>query len=293
MSSTKFIFIGPIGKRKWLLWPLIGWKFSVSTRQPVNVFNETCQKASTQRLCQVCAFGPIGNQRWPPWPLIGKNIFNFASATAERNVIKFDRKQLVNDPNEVCVFYADQLRVPSNRPGIWLAETFSVSPLKLLNGIWLNSTEVGLIEKKKMTVLAYDWVRHILSLVSSQFEFWLNLTGTNFSLIPLFVESAAHNRRTPGPRNVPHPVSAHAHFVTRRTRNPPLCAGEDRPATTGAISRGQSSKTNWFGIKSAKQFSVRMDVQFSSFFTNKRKWIKTQRKHYAHSKMCMSMYAPL
>ena len=31
-------------------------------------------------------------------------------------------------------------------------------------------------------------------------------------------------------------------------------------------SRGQSSKTKWFGIKSAKVISVRMDVQFSSFF---------------------------
>ena len=38
-----------------------------------------------------------------------------------------------------------------------------------------------------------------------------------------------------------------------------------------AIARGQSSKTKWFGIKSAKLFSVRMDVQFSSFFTNIRK----------------------
>ena len=54
---------------------------------------------------------------------------------------------------------------------------------------------------------------------------------------PAWFASAAHNRRTPGPRNVPHPVSAHAHFLTRRSRNPPLCAGEDRPATTGAIWR--------------------------------------------------------
>ena len=58
-------------------------------------------------------------------------------------------------------------------------------------------------------------------------------------------------------------------------------------------SRGQSSKTNWFGIKSANLFSVRMDVQFSSFFTNIRKCIEIQRKNYAHYKMCMSMYKPL
>ena len=59
------------------------------------------------------------------------------------------------------------------RPGFWLAETFSTSPLKPLNGIWWNLTGrkistsstkfvfFGPIEKKnKMTGLAFDWLRH-------------------------------------------------------------------------------------------------------------------------------------
>ena len=58
------------------------------------------------------------------------------------------------------------------RPGLWLAETFSTSPLKPLNGIQRNltgskistpSTKVvffGLIGKNKMAALASDWLIH-------------------------------------------------------------------------------------------------------------------------------------
>ena len=57
-------------------------------------------------------------------------------------------------------------------PGLWLAETFSTSPLKPLNRIQRNLTGskismsstkfvfFGLIGKNKMTALASDWLRH-------------------------------------------------------------------------------------------------------------------------------------
>ena len=41
MSSTKFVFFGPIGKTRWPPWPLIGWDI-------------------------LDFFGPIGKTRWPP-----------------------------------------------------------------------------------------------------------------------------------------------------------------------------------------------------------------------------------
>ena len=132
-------------------------------------------------------FGPIGKTRWLPWPLIGWNIFNFSSETAERNLMKLDRKQDLNVLYQVCVFRANrknkmaalasdwlrhfrlllwncwtefdetwqearsQCPLPSlcfsgqsekqdGRPSLWLAETFSTSPLKPLNGIWRNLT---------------------------------------------------------------------------------------------------------------------------------------------------------
>ena len=84
-------------------------------------------------------FGPIGKTRWPPWPLIGWDIFDFSSETAERNSTKLNRKQDLNVLYQVCVFKGRSEK-QDGRPGLWLAETFSTSPLKPLNGIQRNWT---------------------------------------------------------------------------------------------------------------------------------------------------------
>ena len=149
-------------------------------------FVETLQEGRSQRpLPSFVFFGPIEKTRWPAWVLIGWDIFDFSSETAERNSMKFDRKQGLNVLYHVCVFgpvgknkmaalASDWLRhfrlllwnrwtelnetwyearsqrlLPSlcfsgrsekqdGRPGLWLAETFSTSPLKPLNGIQWN-----------------------------------------------------------------------------------------------------------------------------------------------------------
>ena len=67
------------------------------------------------------------------------HIFDFSSETAERNSTKLDRKQDLNALYQVCVFRADRKK-QDGRPGLWLAETFSTSPLKPLNGIQRNLT---------------------------------------------------------------------------------------------------------------------------------------------------------
>ena len=191
MSSTKFVFFGPIGKTRWPPWSLIGWDifdFSSETAQ----WNSTKldKKQDLNVLYQVCVFRADRKNkmtRWPPWPLIGWDISDFSSETAERNSMKLDRKQDLNGIYEVCVFRADwknkmaalasdwlrhfrlllwnrsmefnetwqearsQCPLPSlcfsgrlekqdGRPGLWLAETFSTSPLKPLNGIQRNLT---------------------------------------------------------------------------------------------------------------------------------------------------------
>ena len=162
--------------------------FSTSPLKPLNGIqrNLTGSKISTSST-KFVFFGPIGKTRWPPWPLIGWDIFDFSSATAERNSTKLDRKQDLNVLFQVCVFRADrknkmaalasdwrrhfrlllwnrwtefnetwqearsQRPLPSlcfsgrlekqdGRPGLWLAETFSTSPLNPLNGIQRNLT---------------------------------------------------------------------------------------------------------------------------------------------------------
>ena len=80
-------------------------------------------------------FGPIGKTRWPPWPLIGWDIFDFSSETAEQNSTKLDRKQDLK-----VLYQVGRSEKQDGLPGLWWAETFSASPLKLLNGIQQNLT---------------------------------------------------------------------------------------------------------------------------------------------------------
>ena len=82
----------------------------------------------------------IGRTKWPPQPMICWDIFNFSSETAELNSTKLDRKQDLNILYQACVFRTDQKK-QDNRPVLWLAETFSTSPMKPLNRIQRNLTE--------------------------------------------------------------------------------------------------------------------------------------------------------
>ena len=114
--------------------------FSTSPLKPQNGIqrNLTGSMISTF-FTKVVFFGRIGKTRWPPWPLIGWDIFDFSSETAEPNSTKLDRKQDLNTLHQVCVFRADRIK-QDGRPVLWLAETFSTSPLKLLKGIQRNLT---------------------------------------------------------------------------------------------------------------------------------------------------------
>ena len=84
-------------------------------------------------------FGPIGKTRWPPWLLIGWDIFDFSSETAEQNSTKLDKKQDLNVLYQAYVFFGRSEK-QDGHPGLWLAETFSTSRLKPLNGIQRSLT---------------------------------------------------------------------------------------------------------------------------------------------------------
>ena len=114
--------------------------FSTSPLKPLNGIqrNLTGSKISTSSTMFVF-FGPIGKTRWPPWPLIGWDIFDLSSETAEWNSTKLDRKQDLNVLYQVCVFLGRSEK-QDGCPGLWLAETFSTSSLKLLNEIQRHLT---------------------------------------------------------------------------------------------------------------------------------------------------------
>ena len=123
--STKFLFLGPIGKTRWPLWPLIGTHIFDCSLKPFNGIqrNLTGSKIPTSST-KFVFFGPIGKTRWPRGPLIDWDIFDFSSETAERNFMKLDRKQDLNVLCQVCVFRTDREK-QDGRPGLWLTETFS------------------------------------------------------------------------------------------------------------------------------------------------------------------------
>ena len=144
VSSTKFVFFGPIGKTRWPPRPSLAEIFSTSLKPQNGIQqNLTWSKILTSstmfvftgktRFYQVSAFGPIEQTRLPPLPLIGCDIFDF-SETAERNSTKLHRKQDLNVLYQICVFRANRKK-QDGLPGLWLAETFSTSTLTLQNRI--------------------------------------------------------------------------------------------------------------------------------------------------------------
>ena len=72
MSSTKFVYFGPIRKPSWPPWPLIGWDtFDFSETA------ETWQEARSQsHLPSLCFSGSLEKPRWSTWPLIGWEDIN-------------------------------------------------------------------------------------------------------------------------------------------------------------------------------------------------------------------------
>ena len=110
-------FFGPIGKNKvatlasdWLRYfPLLLWNYR-------REFNQTWQEA-----------------RSLPWSLIADMIFLLVKA--EFNETWQDARS--QRPLPILCF-SDRSEKQVGRPGLWLAETVSISPLKRLNGIQRN-----------------------------------------------------------------------------------------------------------------------------------------------------------
>ena len=188
MSSTKFVFFGPIGKTRWLPWPLIGWDifdFSSETAE----WNSTKQdrKQDLNVLYQVCVFRADRKNKMAAltsdwlrhlWLLLWNRLAEFnetwQEARSQRPLpslcIWADRKNKMAalasdwlrhfrlllwncwmDVNETWQEARSQHPLPSLcfsgrsekqdcRPGLWLAETFSTSPLKPQNRIQRNLT---------------------------------------------------------------------------------------------------------------------------------------------------------
>ena len=139
-SSTKFVFFGLIGKTRWPPWSLIGWDiFDFASETAERNSTKLDRKQDLNVLYQVWVFRADRKNKM---------------ATLASDWLRHFRLLLWNrwtELNETLQEARSQCPLPSlcflgrsekqdGRPGFWLAETFSTSPLKLLNGIWWNLT---------------------------------------------------------------------------------------------------------------------------------------------------------
>ena len=139
-SSTKFVFFGPIGTTRWPPWPLIGWDiFDFSSETAERNSTKLDRKQDLNILYQVCVFRADLKNKMAAlasdWPrhfrlLLWNRWTEFKETWQEA------RSQR---PLPSLCFSGRSVK-QDGRPGLWLAETFSTSPLKPLNGIQRNLT---------------------------------------------------------------------------------------------------------------------------------------------------------
>ena len=136
-SSTKFLFFGPIGKTRWPPWPLISWDIfdfssewnstKLDRKQDLNVLYQVCVfRANRKNKMAVLASDWLRDFRLLLWNCLMEFNETWQEARSQRPL------------PSLC--FSGRSEKQDGRPGLWLAETFSTSPLKPLNGIQRNLT---------------------------------------------------------------------------------------------------------------------------------------------------------
>ena len=138
--STKFVFLGPIGKTKWPPWPLIGRDiFDFSSETAERNSPKLDRKQDLNALYQVCVFLAVRKNKMAAlasdW-LRHFRLLLWNRWTEFNETLQEARSQRLLP--SLC--FSGRLEKQNGRPGLWLAETFLTSPLKLLNGIQQNFT---------------------------------------------------------------------------------------------------------------------------------------------------------
>ena len=139
-SSTKFVFFGPIGKTRWPPWPLIGWDifdFSAETAEQNSTKHD--RKQDLNVLYQFCVFRADRKNKMAALASDWLRHFRLLlwNRWTEFNETWWEARSQRPLPR---LWFLGRSEKQDGRPGLLLAETFSTSPLKPLNGIQRNLT---------------------------------------------------------------------------------------------------------------------------------------------------------
>ena len=139
-SSTKFVFFRPIGKTRWLPWPLIGWdilKFSSETAEQNST--KLDKKQDLNVLYQVCIFR---DDRKNKIAALASDWLRHFRLLLWNRWIEFNETWQEARPQRPLpsLCFSGRSEKQDGGHGLWLAETFMTSSLKSLNRIQRNLT---------------------------------------------------------------------------------------------------------------------------------------------------------
>ena len=170
-SSTKLVFFGPIGKTKLPPLPLIGWDiFNFSSEKAEQNSKKLDRKQDLNVLYLVCVFQTDRKNKIAA--LASDWLRHFRLLLWNRWTEFNENWQEAKSPGPLpSLYFSGRPEKQNGRPCLWLAETFSTSYLKPLNGIQRNLTGSKTLTflpslcfsgrpEKQNAALASDWPRH-------------------------------------------------------------------------------------------------------------------------------------
>ena len=140
MSSTEFVFFGQIGKTRWPPWPLIGWDiFDFSSETAERNSTKLDRKQDLNVLYRVCVFRTDRKNKMAA--LASDWLRHFRLLLWNRGTEFNETWQEARSQRPLpSLCFSGRSKKQDGRPGVWLVETFSTSPLKPLNRIQRNLT---------------------------------------------------------------------------------------------------------------------------------------------------------
>ena len=140
--STKFVFFGPIGKTRWPPWPLICWDiFNFSSETTERNSTKLDRKQDLNALYQICVFRANPENKMAA--LASDWLRHFRLLLWNRWTEFNETWQEARSQRPLpSLCFSGQSEKQDGRPGLWLAETLSTSPLNPLNRIQWNLTGI-------------------------------------------------------------------------------------------------------------------------------------------------------